>query len=159
MTFISIRPKAGKQDQYELGQYLRTKYQNLIGPTGYSPDRVYVRSTDEDRNLMSTECTLAGLFPPISKQEVWNVNLNWQPLPIHTIPLDDDYLLNSFVECARFDQLFERRLNDPEVTYLMEKYRPLIEFMEQNAGTPLRRVDDVWKLYSGLVIEHRRKLL
>lgn len=106
-----------------------------------------------------TECTIAGLFPPISKEEIWNLNLNWQPVPIHTKQLDDDYLLNSFVKCARFGQLFERRLNDPEVTYLMEKHRPLIDFMAQNSGMPLRRVDDVWKLYGGLVIEQRNKLL
>lgn len=137
---------------------MRTKYQILIGPK-YSPNQVYVRSTDEDRNLLSAECAMAGLFPPISKEEVWNADLNWQPIPIHTKPLDDDYLLNSFVECARFNQLFERRLNDPEVIYLMEKHQSLIEFMAQNSGMPLLRVDDVWKLYSGLVIENRNRLL
>lgn len=137
---------------------MRAKYQTLIGPE-YSPNQVYVRSTDEDRNLMSTECTMVGLFPPITKEEVWHTDLNWQPIPIHTLPLDDDYLLNSFVECARFDQLFERRLNDPDVSYLMKKHQQLIEFMAQNSGMPLRRIDDVWKLYSGLVIENRRRLL
>lgn len=120
---------------------------------------MYVRSTDEDRNLQSAECTMAGLFPPNSDEELWNPHLFWQPIPIHTRPLDDDYLLNSFVECPRFHQLFERRLNDPEVTYLMEKHRSLIEFMAENSGTTIRRVDDVWKLYSGLVIEQRNKLL
>lgn len=138
--------------------YLRTRYQNLIG-SKYSPNQVYVRSTDSDRNLQSTECTMAGLFPPNSNEELWNPQLKWQPIPIHTIPFDDDYLLNSFVECARFDQLFERRLNDPEVSYLMEKHRSLIEFMAENSGMTLRRVDDVWKLYSGLVLEQRNKLL
>lgn len=118
-----------------------------------------MRSTDEDRNLQSAEYTMAGLFPPNSDEETWNSHLNWQPIPIHTVPLDDDYILNSFVKCARFDQLFERRLNDPEVTYLMEKHRSLIEYMSENAGTKLRRVDDVWKLYGGLVIEQRDKLL
>lgn len=103
---------------------MRAKYQTLIGPE-YSPNQVYVRSTDEDRNLMSTECTMVGLFPPITKEEVWHTDLNWQPIPIHTLPLDDDYLLNSFVECARFDQLFERRLNDPDVSYLMKKQQAI----------------------------------
>lgn len=140
-----------------MGKYLREKYQNLIGPK-YSPNEVYVRSTDHDRNLQSAECTIAGLFPPISKEERWNEHINWQPIPIHTISLEDDFLLNSFVECARFDQLFERRINDPEVTYLMDTHRSLIEFMAENSGMSLQRVDDVWKLYSGLVIEQRNKL-
>lgn len=82
---------------------MRSRYQHLIG-SHYSPNRVYMRSTDEDRNLMSALCTAAGLFPPTG-EEVWNNELNWQPIPIHTMPLNEDYLLNSFVKCARFDQL------------------------------------------------------
>lgn len=148
--------KNGKKAHYELGEYLRLRYQNLIG-TGYSPYKVYIRSTDQDRNLMSAECTAAGLFPP-SREEVWNEELNWQPIPIHTRSLEEDYLLYSFVACPRFDQLFQQRLASPEVEALMEKHRPLIEFMERNSGMTLRKVNDVWALYSGLVIENRRGL-
>lgn len=36
----------GKQQQYELGQYLRERYASLLGRNGeYSPDIVYVRAT------------------------------------------------------------------------------------------------------------------
>lgn len=144
----------GKQEQYKLGQYLRGRYRKLIG-TSYSPDQVYIRSTDEDRNLMSTECTMAGLFPP-SQDEVWNDDLDWQPIPIHTMPSNSDYLLNSFVNCSRFDYLFNKRLNSLELKWLMFKYRPLIKFMEKHSGRPLHRTNDVWGLYSDLMIENRR---
>lgn len=135
---------------------MRTRYQHLIG-SDYSANQIYIRSTDEDRNLMSAECTVAGMFPP-SVDEIWNDDLNWQPIPIHTMPLEDDYLLNSFVDCSRFEQLFQQRLNSDELKSLMEQHRTLIDFMEKNSGLKLQKVDDVWKLYSGLLIEYRREL-
>lgn len=80
--------------EYELGKYIRNRYKDFLSPT-YSPDEVYIRSTDVDRTLMSAESNLAGLYPPVESQE-WNHELKWQPIPIHTIPENEDevsYLL------------------------------------------------------------------
>lgn len=148
--------KVGKQEQYKLGKYLRARYQSLIG-SGYSPNQVYIRSTDEDRNLMSTECTMAGLFTP-SGEEIWNEDLSWQPIPIHSVPGDDDYVLNSFVRCDRFDELFHKRLNSWPLKFLMWRHFFLIKYLERKSGKTLRKVTDVWQIYSDLMIEHRNNL-
>lgn len=37
--------QSGKQMQYDLGKFLRRRYNRLIGP-GYSPNKVYIRSSD-----------------------------------------------------------------------------------------------------------------
>lgn len=148
--------KVGKQDHYQLGKYLRARYQSLIGSV-YSPNQVYIRSTDEDRNLMSAECTVAGLFPP-SVEEIWNENLDWQPIPIHTVPQNQDYLLNSFVECPRFDYLFQKRLKSLRLKLLMLRYFPLLKYVEIKSGKKLKQVTDVWQLYSDLMIEHQKNL-
>ena len=50
-----------------------------------------MRSTDFDRTLMSAYSNLAGLFPP-NGSEVWNDNLQWQPIPVHTVPQDRDHV-------------------------------------------------------------------
>jgi len=51
--------------------------------------KVHVQSTDYDRTLMSAYSNLAGLFPPAQSQ-VWNNDLPWQPIPVHTEPIDSD---------------------------------------------------------------------
>ena len=35
----------------------------------------------------------SGLFPPAGPQ-VWDPLLPWQPIPVHTVPMDQEYLLN-----------------------------------------------------------------
>lgn len=80
----------------------------MIGEN-YSSKKVYIRSTDVDRNLESALIFAAGMFPP-SEDEVWNKDLNWQPIAVHTIPLNDDYLLFSNLSCPRFDQLYKFRM-------------------------------------------------
>jgi len=40
---------------------------------------------------MSAYCNLAGLFPPQGSQ-VWNENLLWQPISVHTVPADLDHV-------------------------------------------------------------------
>jgi len=38
---------------------------------------------------MSAEANLAGLFPP-NGSEVFNPNLKWQPIPVHTVPANEE---------------------------------------------------------------------
>jgi lysosomal acid phosphatase len=76
--------QTGKQQHYALGQWLRNRYESIL-PEKYSRDVIYIRSTDVDRKLMSAESNLAGMFPPVGDQ-VWNEDIHWQPIPVHTVP-------------------------------------------------------------------------
>lgn len=78
----------GKRGHYELGKWLRARYNNLLSEE-YKRDDIYVRSTDVDRTLMSAYSNLAGLYEP-SKKKNWNENILWTPIPVHTLPENMD---------------------------------------------------------------------
>ena len=90
----------GMRRHLELGRWLRQRYTDWLSPT-YNRAEVVVRSTDVDRTLMSALSNLAGLFPPQGDQ-VWDEGLAWQPIPVHTVPQDEDYLLSSHAHCPRY---------------------------------------------------------
>ena len=53
--------------------------------------QIYVRSTDWDRTLMSAQANLAAIYPPNGTQD-WNPPLNWQPIPVHTVPQEIEFV-------------------------------------------------------------------
>ncbi|MGH0183860.1 UNVERIFIED_CONTAM: hypothetical protein FKN15_013149, partial [Acipenser sinensis] len=80
--------QVGMRQHFELGQTLRRRYWGFLNET-YSRREISVRSTDYDRTLMSAEANLAGLYPP-NGSEVFNPNITWQPIPVHTVPDTED---------------------------------------------------------------------
>ncbi|MGH0131566.1 UNVERIFIED_CONTAM: hypothetical protein FKN15_065771 [Acipenser sinensis] len=80
--------QVGMRQHFELGQTLRRRYRGFLNET-YSRREISVRSTDYDRTLMSAEANLAGLYPP-NGSEVFNPNITWQPIPVHTVPDTED---------------------------------------------------------------------
>ncbi|XP_055307972.1 prostatic acid phosphatase-like [Sitodiplosis mosellana] len=145
----------GKQQHYQLGQYLRKRYSSLLGNGDYSSDKVYVRSTDSDRTLMSSQACLAGLFPPTNDQ-MWNPNLEWQPIPVHTTPLSNDFLLASDRKCNHFDYIMLEYLNSTEYKSLFKKYKNVIRYLEKMSGKQLRTLTDINNLYDTLLVEQMK---
>jgi lysosomal acid phosphatase len=64
---------------FDFGKSLRSKYNQLNEI--YNRNRVYVRSTDYDRTLMSAYSLLSGLFEPKDYQ-IWNNDIKWQPIAV-----------------------------------------------------------------------------
>lgn len=148
--------QAGKKRQYELGKYLRKRYKPLIG-TQYSSKNVYIRSSDTDRTLISALSNMAGWFPP-SGAQVWKSCLRWQPIPIHTIPLDEDYLVYQSIPCPRGEKELEEYLESPRIQAISKKYQKFFEYLEKNTGAPVRSVKEASYFYDPLLIESFRGL-
>ncbi|XP_055296490.1 testicular acid phosphatase homolog isoform X2 [Sitodiplosis mosellana] len=148
------RHKKGKQQEYKLGQFLKRRYNKLIGDK-YSPDKVYVRSTDYDRTIMSALVNLAGLYPPTG-DDIWNEDIsNWQPIPVHTIPLIADYVLYGPKNCSKYDAVFQEYIkNSPEVQKLQTKYQQLLKFWSKMCGSDIKTIGDASLLYNTLYIEN-----
>lgn len=139
----------------------------------YSKDEVYVRSTDVDRTLMSALSNLAGLYPPIN-DDVWDENIPWQPIPVHTIPEKSDYVylliyklfLFFFYYCICYFQVLAGKKPCPAYDYALNKLKKSEEFKEfdrQNkdlydyltkyTGMTVNSMQNIQYIYSCLHIE------
>lgn len=153
---IFHRIKEGKKQIYELGQYLRRRYHNLIG-SKYSPNKVYIQSTDFDRTIMSAQVALAGLFPP-NEDEKWNDELLWQPIPVHTIPMSIDHVLTFPNHFPKFSAVRERHLKEsPEIKRILTEYEDHFSHWSRMSGSDIKTVENVYYLHNTLAIEKGRK--
>lgn len=86
--------------QFRLGQYIRKRYNGFLSPI-YSPYEIFYRSSDYNRTLVSAQANLAGLYFP-SKEELFIKNLNWRPIPVHTLPKEEDKVLTIILKLLFF---------------------------------------------------------
>uniref|UniRef100_A0A3B3YPR4 Lysosomal acid phosphatase n=1 Tax=Poecilia mexicana TaxID=48701 RepID=A0A3B3YPR4_9TELE len=143
--------QVGMRQQYELGQYLRTRYKDFLNES-YIRHEILVRSTDVDRTLMSAEANLAGLYPP-EGQQIFQPSLKWQPIPVHTVPQNEEKLLSfPLNDCPRYEQL----MNETENT--AEFINDFIEMVKNKTGLKAANVESVWSVYDTLFCESRHNM-
>nr|XP_022906209.1 prostatic acid phosphatase-like [Onthophagus taurus] len=142
----------GKMQHFKLGQYFRERYGDFL-PKKYTEKQVYVRSTDVDRTLMSAAANLAGLFPPEGAQ-VWDKDIPWQPIPIHTEPELEDAFLASKKPCAKYDILYNNMINSEEMKKLNFENKDLYEYLNKHSGENIKDFDAMGYLYNNLFIEN-----
>ncbi|KAK5638667.1 hypothetical protein RI129_012962 [Pyrocoelia pectoralis] len=137
----------GKMQLYELGQWLKERYGEFL-----SVSDSYVRSTDYDRTLMSAECCLAGLFPPDPNQ-TWNIQVNWQPVAIHTTSLAMDPVLAMEEPCERYEALYHSLLNTKKFLHIHEENQELYDYITKNANFPVDSFQSLQLIHDTLHIE------
>lgn len=101
---------------------------------------------------MSAQVTLAGLFPP-EGQQIWNDDIQWQPIPVHAVPSHLDYVLIKGKPCDRKEYAQMNLENSPAYTGTFEQYKTIIEAMRNFSGLPLRTLSEVRVLRNTLSIQ------
>lgn len=144
---------AGKKRHYELGKWLRQRYAGVLNDT-YSREDIFVRSTDVDRTLMSASANLAGLFPPVGK-DIWNTDLLWQPIPIHTEHEKHDKILAMKKSCAAYDSELERVKHSDDFRTFNAKYKSVYQYLTENSGRKVNDVSGAAYIYGCLSIEEK----
>ncbi|XP_059148936.1 prostatic acid phosphatase-like [Physella acuta] len=97
----------GMNQGFELGQFLQSWYGELIDKV-FNHTQVSIRSTDYARTLMTAECVAAGLFSQADRQNhsVQGLpSINWQPVPIYSVPKSMDRLLRPSSSCEYINDL------------------------------------------------------
>ncbi|XP_048401272.1 lysosomal acid phosphatase isoform X5 [Stegostoma tigrinum] len=149
--------QVGMRQQYELGQFLRERYKDFLN-SSYDRREIYVRSTDIDRTLMSARANLAGLYPPHGHQ-IFRPDLNWQPIPVHTVPLIYEKLLKfPLSNCPRYEKLLKESLNSKRIEKTVEENQDFLDMVSEKSKLKVI-FTNVWKLYDTLFCEHDTTLI
>ncbi|XP_014092609.2 prostatic acid phosphatase isoform X2 [Bactrocera oleae] len=141
----------GKYQHYQLGKWLRQRYNTLLNET-YSENEIYVRSTDVDRTLASALSNLAGLYPPIG-DEIWNKDIAWQPIPVHSKPERDDKELAGKVPCAAYDYARSALLNSITFQELNQRYQYLFDYLTKYSGRKVDTLEAIQRMNNTFFIE------
>jgi len=146
----------GMKQHYALGQYFRRRY--IQGrpyrflSEAYDRHQVRVQSTDFDRTLMSAYCNLAGLFPPENSQ-VWNDKLLWQPIPVHTEPLEMDYVLSMDAACAKYTEALDDVYDSDWVKKEEQRNEQFYKFIDNVTGSQDFSIRNLWDVADTLYCE------
>lgn len=140
------------RQQYELGKFLLRRYGHFLGT--YSPEKVSAISSGFDRTINSANLVLAAMFPPKGMQ-IWNENLPWQPIAVHSIPDQIDYFISGEMACARYLKAREEYGRSPEIRAFIDSHKALFAYVESNTGTPIRTIEQFKDIFETLDVEHR----
>uniref|UniRef100_A0AAY4B3V3 Lysosomal acid phosphatase n=1 Tax=Denticeps clupeoides TaxID=299321 RepID=A0AAY4B3V3_9TELE len=140
----------GMKQHYELGKALRKLYKDFLS-AHYSHYEISVRSTDYDRTLMSALANLAGIYPP-TRPQVFDPYLPWQPIPVHTVPLDEDRLLSFPIDCPRYQVLMDETRQTELYRNMTETYKvgDFLEMVRMKTGLENVTVETAWSVYDTL---------
>lgn len=123
----------GKQEHYALGQWLKKRYCDILSPK-YSEDEIKIRSTTYDRTIESALANLAGMYPP-NGNEIWNNNLEWQPIPVRSWPAEFDTLIGEpMPSCPAYEEAMEAVMKSQKIKETLEDSKPLFDYLTKNTG-------------------------
>lgn len=94
------------------------------------------------------------MFPPKGMQ-IWNDELLWQPIAVHSIPNEIDYYISGEMACDRYLKARQDYGQSPEIQAFINEHKDLFEYIEQNTGTPIRTIEQVKDIYETLDVENR----
>lgn len=116
----------------------------------FNVNDIYVQSSDVDRTLMSAQSTLAGFYPPFGNK-IWNRNLLWQPIPVHTISAGTDHLIAGQVPtCPSYQNALNQYMASEEMRQFENSIQPMYDYLTINTGTEINNmfllgmVRDAW---------------
>lgn len=150
----------GMKQEFELGKKFREYYiieQKLL-PESYQPSTLYVRSSNFNRTLMSAQSVLLGLYPigagPKLSNNQYALPKGFQPIPIHTINVDqDDLLVAHDTKRAEFDNLVMQLIyNSQEWQDKNKQLNSKFKQWSEKLNIPIHNLTDVFPIGDNLYI-------
>ena len=140
-------PNTGKLNMYNLGVHLRETYGTFLGDV-YKPQIMKMRTAEYPLSMISGQLVNAGLWPPAESQ-IWNSEMNWQPIPTDYVSAKEDTLLLG-LHCPGF--ILEKRkvLSTDEVRETMLYHSSLFDYVSHYTEMEIRRPSEIALLYAVL---------
>lgn len=99
---------------------------------------------------MSALANAAGMFSP-SEDEVWNKDLLWQPIPVHTI---SDTYYDAYKDCPKYnDEIRKYLIESSELQRIYTEYAHLFTYWTEMCGLNISTTGDVYRLHDTLQVE------
>lgn len=160
----------GERAHYETGVRLRRRYvKSGFLPWSWRGSEVYARSTTIDRTLMSAYSQMAGLYPAgsaavgdvgadfggqVPADNTTGLPGRWQPVPIHSQPVDRDGLLIAGANCPRHRAIMAEKARSAVWRARAAAEEPFLAQLGAIVGgtKPLTlhdasAINDIWKVY------------
>ncbi|XP_047667592.1 lysosomal acid phosphatase-like isoform X2 [Tachysurus fulvidraco] len=146
-------------DRSPVNTYPTDPYQESAWPQGFGQlSQIVVRSTDHDRTLMSAASNLAGLYPPNGSQ-MFHPGLAWQPIPIHTVPQDEDTLLSFPIKsCSCYQVLMNETKRTKNYLNMTKTYKDFLKMVQNKTGLNTTSIEMIWSIYDTLFCEMKHGL-
>lgn len=113
---------------YELGKFTRERYRNFL-PKHYSKKDFQIYATEIERTNVSAQLFAAGLYSP-TKQEIWNNELHWNPVPVFTAD-ENIFNVTPIRVCPLYRKLYTEVLNQR-----LEEFKkdPISDYIAKKSG-------------------------
>ncbi|KAK9886461.1 hypothetical protein WA026_016744 [Henosepilachna vigintioctopunctata] len=144
----------GEQQTYELGKWLQKRYDRKLQflTLHYNASQIFTFSEDRDPSLMSAECIMAGLYPPVG-DEIWNYRINWRPTPVHSAPLFLDNAIGRGVGCPNYEKILKKVEHGRFFRQQNREDRALLKYLSLHTGEQFRNIGQIPALYNILKVE------
>jgi len=139
----------GKMMQYNLGQYIRQRYNGYLNAT-YTPEEIYVQSSDKDRTIMSAMANLAGMFP--------SKDLTEQFVPVHAISPEIDNKIAFTKPCPRYAQIASDLKTQPSEILYNKDHADLFKYLSEHTGLDIISFSNVSDIYDTLFVQTAHNL-
>nr|CDJ93189.1 Histidine acid phosphatase domain containing protein [Haemonchus contortus] len=140
--------RKGIAQQYRLGKWLKARYGMWFG-NRFDRSEIFIRSSDYNRTIMSAQANMAGLFPP-TKSEIWDKEMPWQPIPVHTVPKAIDKELYEDINCPTIKQEFSALWRSDLVRRMESENKELVEYLREKTGIPHFEFRQLWMVFDNL---------
>lgn len=132
----------GKKKMYRLGKFIQNRYKDLLPD---DPRQVSIKSSSSVRCIMSSQCLLAGAFPPTGRNVI-DPDLKWQPFEIQV----NDSMVNFQSPCKKRDDLRDRLRHEGDQLQLNQKHQKFYHFLETHTARSIKNTFDVLILHDTL---------